>query len=271
MNACLRAIRKQINFRNPGTFDNRFLYAQLCYFRFMNPTTVMPALQDPPVPRRANTIIKMSPEAALKNTIAVIIMALCLIVPAFFLLKSAHYGWGGVLGLLGAALFFTALFSPKTLVAPCPFCDSPINGILNGSKVQEVRCKECYEYSVVQGGKVKPMDPAISNDRPRFLAPVFEDAVWPAGCVACGAPPTRRESLEDRSVNALGLAIGRVFVTKASLANVPYCDVHKNSVQLNVGQDKKMDLKWCSLRMMRHYLALNKGKKSMGTKAAWNA
>ena len=237
----------------------------------MNPTSVAPALQDPPIPRRANTVIEMSREAALKNTIQLIIMSLFLIVPAIFLLKYDHYGWGGVLGLLGLALFITALFSPKTLVAPCPFCDSAINGILTDrTKVQEVRCTECYEYSVVQGGQVKPMDPATSNDTPRFRAPVFEGAVWPAGCVACGAPPTRRESLQDRSVNAIGLALGRVLVTKASLANVPYCDVHNNSVELLIRQDKKMDLKWCSLRMMRHYLALNKGKKSIGTKVGWN-
>lgn len=71
--------------------------------------------------------------------------------------------------MLGLALFITALFSPKTLVAPCPFCDSAIDGILpDRTKVQELRCKECYEYSVVQGGKVKPMDPATSNDTPRF-------------------------------------------------------------------------------------------------------
>jgi hypothetical protein len=237
----------------------------------MNPTTVAPALQDLPIPRRANTVIEMSREAALKNTIQLIFMSLCLIVPAYFLWTSNHHGWGGVLGVLGVMLFVTALFSKKTLVAPCPFCDAAINGILaDRTKPQEVRCKECYEYSVVQGGKVKPMDPSTSTDKPRFRSPVFEDAVWPPGCVACGAPPTRRESLEDRSVNAIGLAMGRVLVTKASLANVPYCDVHKNSVELIIRQDKKMDLKWCSLRMMRHYLALNRSKKSMGTKAGWN-
>ena len=114
------------------------------------------------------------------------------------------------------------------------------------------------------------MDQATFNTAPRFRSPVFEGAIWPAGCVACGAPPTRRETLEDRSVNVIGLALGSVLVTKASLANVPYCDVHKKNVDLLIGQDKKMDLKWCSLRMMRHYLALNKGRKSIGTKVGWN-
>jgi hypothetical protein len=110
------------------------------------------------------------------------------------------------------------------------------------------------------------MDPNTSNDTPRFLSPVFEGAVWPAGCVACGAPPTRYETLNDRSVNALGVAMGRLLVTRASLSNVPYCDVHRDGVKMILGQGKKMDLRWCSLRMFRHYLAVNRGKKSLGTR-----
>jgi hypothetical protein len=237
----------------------------------MGSTTTIATSQDPPLPNRANTVIEMSAEAAKKHTLQMIVIALCFIVPAVLLLRNLHYGWGGVLGALGLLLFISA-FTKKTLVAPCPFCDKPIYGIRSDAgKVQEARCTECYEYSVVQGGKVKPMDPSTSDDRPRFRAPVFEGAVWPTGCVACGAAPTRRDSLQDRTVNVLGLALGRVLVTKASLANVPYCDVHKDNVDLIIRQDKKMDLKWCSLRMMRQYLALNKGKKSLGTRAGWNA
>src|SRR5437764_3725422 len=198
----------------------------------MNPTMVAPALQDLPVPRRANSIVEMSREDALKHTIQMIFMALCCLVPAFFLWRSGYQGWGGVLGVLGVILFISS-FTKKALVAPCPFCSTEVYGILaDKTKRQEVRCKQCYEYSVVQGGKVTPMNPNTSTDQPRFRSPVFEGAVWPAGCVACGAPPTRRESLEDRSVNAIGLAMGRVLVSKASLSNVPYCDVPKNSVEL---------------------------------------
>jgi hypothetical protein len=87
------------------------------------------------------------------------------------------------------------------------------------------------------------------------------------GCVACGAPATRYESIEDRAVNPVLLALGNPFYsTRASLANVPYCDLHRGSVRLIVHQGRKMDLKWCSLRMFRQYLALNRGKKSLGTK-----
>jgi len=184
----------------------------------MNSTTVAPALQDLPVPRRANAVVQMSREDALKNTLTMVLMAIFCLVAAFLLWRSNYQGWGGVLGVLGLVLFITA-FSKKTLVAPCPFCSFEIYGILaDKTKKQEVRCKQCYEYSVVQGGKVTPMDPNTSTDKPRFRSPVFEGAMWPAGCVACGAPPTRRESLEDRTVNAIGLAMGRVMVSKASLS-----------------------------------------------------
>jgi hypothetical protein len=237
----------------------------------MNPTIVAPALQDLPVPRRANAVVEMSSGDALKHTIQMIFMALCCLVPAVFLWRSNNHGWAIVLSVLGTILFFSA-FSKKALVAPCPFCSTEIYGILaDKTKKQEVRCKQCYEYSLVQGGKATPMDLNTSADKPRFRSPVFEGAVWPPGCVACGATPTRSESLEDRSVNAIGLAMGRLIVSKASLSNVPYCDVHKNSVELIIRQDKKMDLKWCSLKMMRHYLALNRSKKSLGTQVTWNA
>src|SRR5262249_13555 len=129
----------------------------------------------------------------------------------------------------------------------------------------------CFEYSVVDAGKVRPMDPRISNDTPKFLSPVFEGAVWPPACVACGAPPTRFDQLQDRSLNALALPVAPVIISKGSLSNVPYGSHHKDSLKLNVGQDRKMDLKWCSLRMMRIYLALNRGKKSLGSKAGWSA
>jgi hypothetical protein len=222
--------------------------------------------EDPALPQRANTIVEMSPDAARKATLQMILFSSCLVVAAFFLWRYEHQIIAGILGGLGI-LFLVAAFSKKAAVAPCPFCDAPINGILRErQKPQEVRCPRCYEYSVVSGGKVRPMDPSISNDTPRFRSPVFEGAVWPSGCVACGAPPTRYESLQDRTVNALGLALGRILVTKASLTNVPYCDLHRGSVQLIIDQAKRMDLKWCSLRMFRHYLALNRGKKSLGSR-----
>lgn len=237
----------------------------------MDSASPAPALPDLPVPRRANTVVKMSPQAAFKNSLQLILMGLCCLVPAFFLWTSNNHGWAIFLGILGAALTISA-FTKKNLVGSCPYCSFEIFGILpDKTRRQEKRCKQCYEYSVVQGGKIAPMDPNTSSDKPRFLSPVFEGAVWPPGCVACGAPPTRRESLEDRSVSAVGLAVGRVRVSKASLSNVPYCDVHKNNLELIIRQDKKMDLKWCSLKMMRHYLALNRSKKSLGSRVIWNA
>jgi hypothetical protein len=208
----------------------------------------------------------MSPEAARKHTIQGTLFSLCLLVPAILLWRYDHPIIAVILGALGALLLAASLFAKKSPVAPCPFCDTAITGILREQeKPQEVRCPECYEYSVVSGGKVRPMDPASSTDTPRFRSPVFEGAIWPAGCVACGAPPTRYETLKDRSVNAAAAALGRLRVTTASLSNVPYCDVHRNAIELIIHQDKKMDLKWCSLRMLRHYLAANRGKKSLGT------
>ena len=54
------------------------------------------------------------------------------------------------------------------------------------------------------------------------------------------------------------------------MKNVPYCDQHKDAIQLVINQSKQLDLKWRSLRMMRRYLAVNRGKTSLGSKVHFN-
>src|SRR5437588_11520971 len=111
----------------------------------MTPTTVAPALQDLPIPRRANSIVEMSREDALKHTIQMIFMALCCLVPAFFLWRSGYQGWGGVLGVLGVILFISS-FTKKALIAPCPFCSTGVYGIVAGkTKRQERRLRRVSE------------------------------------------------------------------------------------------------------------------------------
>ena len=74
----------------------------------MSSTTATPALPDLPLPKRANTVVKMSQEAALKNTLQMIFMGLCCLVPAYFLWTSNNHGWAIFLGIVGAVLAISA-------------------------------------------------------------------------------------------------------------------------------------------------------------------
>ena len=46
------------------------------------------------------------------------------------------------------------------------------------------------------------------------------------------------------------------------MSGIPYCDKHRDTLALRVGSDKKLFLRWTSLRMMRRYLAANRGRQA---------
>jgi hypothetical protein len=54
------------------------------------------------------------------------------------------------------------------------------------------------------------------------------------------------------------LAMGRLWVTSGKASGIPYCEKHHAAVELKIDQRKRVTLEWCSLRMMRQYLAINK-------------
>ncbi|MBI3662609.1 MAG: hypothetical protein HY234_06110 [Acidobacteria bacterium] len=109
------------------------------------------------------------------------------------------------------------------------------------------------------------MPPDTISETPKFVAPVFDGAAWPNACVARGAAPTRYDELKSTSMNVAALALGRVRAMSGTVSGVPYCDQHKDCVDLSVRQDRKLELKWSSLRMMRRYLALNRSREAMRT------
>jgi hypothetical protein len=54
------------------------------------------------------------------------------------------------------------------------------------------------------------------------------------------------------------LAFGRVWVTSGKASGIPYCEAHRAAVDLKIDQAQRVTLEWCSLRMMRRYVALNR-------------
>jgi hypothetical protein len=211
---------------------------------------------DPPLPTRTSPLTDMSSGQALKATIILLIVAVVAGVGATALFKSGHWVWGSVVGLF-AALFAVGAFSKKARVAACPFCSTDITVTFEESR-DPLQCETCWDYSMYDGSVLRPLDPATTAPTPTFDAPLFEDARWPKACVACGAPPTRLDDASGRTMNAAMLVVGRVSVSSAQAAGIPYCADHKDAVHVKVQQDRRVRVLWSSLRMMRRYLSANR-------------
>jgi hypothetical protein len=227
------------------------------------PASHLVEIADPPLPTRATAVTEMSSEEKLRATLLLAVVGLGLCGIAWAAFHSGYTFWGVVTGGLGA-LVVIAAFSTKGLQTSCPHCGAVITGIprKNQGQGRELHCKKCYEYSVVSGGKAKAMDPAAKSQTTKFISPVFKDSVWPKACVACGEPPVRLDDLSKKSVSLTPALLGRLRVMSGSVSGVPYCDKHRDQIDLQIGSDKKMTMRWDSLRMMRRYLAANRNRQT---------
>lgn len=226
--------------------------------------------EDPAVPQRTTSLAKPVGPVRTKH-----IVTNCAIAALFGLIAGAffyysHWILGGVFGLL-TVLILLAAFSSSYWVAACPYCAAvfePMAGLSPEKEGKVVQCKSCFEYSEYSGGRVRAHDPNAVSEVPKFVSPVFSDGVWPKGCVACGAAPTRLDEVKTRNVSYGMLAFGRIWVTSGKAKGIPYCEKHRDAVDLKIDQQKRVKLEWCSLRMMRRYLAVNRklGRQPAGRK-----
>jgi hypothetical protein len=225
---------------------------------------------DPPVPTRSTSLAKPVGPVRQKHIMQCVGLAIFFSVPAAAFFYYSHWIAGGIFGLL-AVLMLVAGFSSNLYVAACPYCSAifrPTAGLKPDAEGKTFQCQDCFEYSILEGGRVKAHDPKAISEVPSFKSPVYENGVWPKGCVACGAPPTRLDEIKTRSVNYGLLAFGRIWVTSGKATGIPYCEKHKDNLDLQFDQQKRMWLEWCSLQMMRRYIYLNRklGKKPVGRK-----
>lgn len=217
---------------------------------------------DPPVPAAVSSLTDMTSGEVWKNKLILAAFGVVLGGIAVGLYANEHTFWAAVFGL-GAVLFLVLIFSPGSKVATCPYCGHRNAGMLMEDENREVQCENCFEYLVVIKGTVRAMAPDAVSEVPKFVTPLFKDADWPNACAGCGAAPTRLDELRSTSMSALALAAGRVRFMTGTVSGVPYCDLHKDCVTLSVTQDRRLQLKWSSLRMMRRYLALNRSREAM--------
>jgi hypothetical protein len=198
------------------------------------------------------------------------------ILAGIFILAGAVCFWmnhsvvGYVLGGLGMVFLFS-IFSKKTDVGQCPFCMTEFRDSNLTIKDGLFRCEQCGEYSQVANKTVKPLDPNTYSNSPKFESPVFKQSTMANACAGCGAPAVRLDTVNASSMNktlavagAARLLTGTpglaVFSNKQATIGIPYCEQHRDAVALSFDWTKKPILTWSSLRMMRRYLAANRGK-----------
>jgi hypothetical protein len=227
---------------------------------------------DPPVSSRTTSLAPPVGPARTKHIWHMVVLTIIfLIIPAALFFYFHHWIFGGILALLGVAMVRQSFVTDDVWVAACPYCSAvfePSQRLRPDNEGKVVQCKACFEYSIYSEGRVRAHDPNSISEVPSFVSPVFEGGVWPNGCVACGAPPTRLDEVKTRKVSYGMLAFGRVWVTSGKTSGIPYCEAHRAAVDLKMDQAQRLTLVWCSLRMMRRYVALNRqlGRKPAGRK-----
>ncbi len=211
-------------------------------------------VSDPPLPP-GKPLTEMSAADARKNTITLLLVGGLFGAATVTLFRNGQTGWGSVAGVFTALVLMMA-FGKKVRVGACPYCTASIP-VANEESREPLQCERCGDYSTYDGMILRPTDPSTTSESPKFDAPLFKDARWPKACVACGAPPTRLDDSKGRTLNAGTLLLARVSVSSAQATGIPYCELHKDAVQVKVRQDRSVRVLWSSLGMMRRYLKAN--------------
>jgi hypothetical protein len=149
---------------------------------------------------------------------------------------------------------------------------------------EPVRCPHCSEYSQFTFGLLAPVDPAGPLGvvaKPFYRSPLYENSVWPNGCVLCGSPPTRFDEAEHLRFlyRRLAAPLAAFVVPHPAVraSGIPYCDQHRDAVRAIAPKEmfwspskyfrgfaerdaarREAYLLWRSLPMMRRHLAANK-------------
>lgn len=184
---------------------------------------------------------------------------------------------------LAVVILFVARKNP---VGTCPFCGGLLEKY-NRMRSEPVRCGQCNEISKFENERFSPYDPNAISETPIFRSPLFENGLWPNGCVLCGAPPVRFDEAKAVRYQARRLATPLVSSIAmphpaARAIGVPYCEKHASAVQVVApkemfaftpwkyfpGYEERMEerrkafLLWRSLPMMRRYLEGNRQARS---------
>jgi hypothetical protein len=213
---------------------------------------------DPPVPSRTTPIQERSAAEKVKNFVLMWGIGAVACTISWWLLHHGFMFYGISSGAIGLFCVIGAFFGAG-LKAACCYCGASLD-VLDRKEGRRIRCEKCNEYSTVNAGLLKPLDPATISETMEFESPVFRSSLWPNGCVACGAQPVRFDDLAKTSLGGAAALLGHVQVLRGSVKGIPYCEKHKEKLGLKVTGEKKMFFRWSSLRMMRKYVAANRNQ-----------
>jgi hypothetical protein len=243
-------------------------------------------VQAPPVPDRSNPLCAPPPGVVKERMVTI---------GSSFLMGTIFVGFFYLLGINWLAVAFLIFFSLAIVilffrrnasVGSCPFCGGLIQKY-NRLKPEPVRCEQCGEISQFANERFSPYDAKTVSATPVFRSLLYENGVWPNGCVQCGAPPVRLDSARAvryqsrRVLTPLASAIIAPHPA-AQIAGVPYCAQHRDAIDIIPpkealgwtpwkyfpGFEERMEqrrtafLMWRSLPMMRRYLEANRRAKS---------
>jgi hypothetical protein len=246
-------------------------------------------VEAPPVPNRSNPLTP-PPPGVVRERLATVgsTFLMGVIFVAFFYFLGAQWLVIALLCFFTIALV-VLFFGRNALVGACPFCGGLIERY-NRLRSEPVRCGQCNEISKFENEQFSPYDPNAVSETAIFRSPLFENALWPNGCVLCGAPPVRFDEAKAVCYQARRLAtplVSSVWLPHpaARATGVPYCALHREAIQVIPpkemfawtpwkylpGFEERMDerrrafLMWRSLPMMRRYLEGNRRAKSAGS------
>ncbi len=224
----------------------------------------------------------MKLERSMPATIGYLAGALVLGAAAFFLIRMAieNDGWKNLVGWPAGIL--CGLISLGCLLnifmgsarTACPVCDKPIAlHDRSGEEEPFVPCQHCGQMIGIEKGEARMIPEGFVAEVAGFRAPLPETFSWPAGCVVCGQAATRQlpakvhvgKTGQNVAASVAGLAltglVGVGFIRtgggKTISVEVPHCDRHEGGVALAVGPDKKPQVLFRSLPVMRAFCKLN--------------
>jgi hypothetical protein len=240
----------------------------------------------PPVPNRSYPLSD-PPEGVVKQrwsfivssfVFGVVLVVFCYLLGITWLVVAFSIFFGFALVVL--------FFGINAKVGTCPFCGGLIQRY-NRLRPEPVRCDQCFEISKFENERFSPYDPNAVAETPIFRSPLFENGIWPNGCVVCGGPPTHFDEAKAVRYQARRLAtplVSAVYLPHpaARAASVPYCKLHREALQVippkemfawtpwkyvpgfaeRMEERRKAFLMWRSLPMMRRYLEANRRAKS---------
>jgi hypothetical protein len=240
----------------------------------------------PPVPNRSYPLCAPPPGVVKGRMVTIgstFVMGAIFI--GFFYLLGVAWLEIALLIFFGVAILIL-FFARNAPVGTCPFCGGLIQKY-NRIKPEPVQCEQCGEISKFEHEKFSPYDPTVVSEKAIFRSALFENGVWPNGCVQCGAPPARFDFAMAVRYQTRRLATPLASAVMmphpaARVTGVPYCQQHRDAIEVvppkemfawtpwkflpgyeeRMEQRRRASLMWRSLPMMRRYLEANRRAKS---------